>query len=448
MEMHSMIIKKERLKTILALTLPITVGMASTFVMMVIDLAMVGSLGNTALAAIGMASFSIALVLAFVMGVTPAVQGMVARRIGEQSTEARCLPLNAGLLFVLIIAIPLALGCYFVSSFIFGLISSDPEVIREGVPYFQAMMIALPAIGMNNAFAGFWNGLSRPKVFMLNALFMNCLNILLNYVFIYGNFGAPALGVLGSGIASAISLYVGLLVYIVITFISHRSEGFLKEWPKVELLKNIFQIGIPATFQQVFFSLGYIVFYFIVGLVGTAELAVTNVLVRIALLTAIFAEALGVAASTLVSESLGKGDTAGASRWGWDIGKMGVLWITLLGLPLLFFPEWVLSFFLVDPATLEMAIIPARLTGALTGITSLIIIFAIPLVSVGDGKRVLMVSLSTQWFVFLPLVWFVGPYLNYGLLEISLLQYAYGLLAAAIITSLWHGGKWKRIGNA
>lgn len=442
-----MFVDKERFKTILTLALPIAAGMASTFVMMVVDLAMVGALGNTALAALGLGSFSIALLLAFVMGVTPAVQGMVARRVGEQSTEARCLPLNAGLLFVLIIAIPLSVICFFFSHDLFDLISSDPDVIREGVPYFQAMIVAIPAVGMNNAFGGFWNGLSRPKVFMLNALFMNCLNVFLNYVLIYGNFGAPALGTLGSGVASAISLYAGLLVYTVITFVHYRSEGFLKYWPKATLLGQVFQVGVPATFQHVFFSLGYIVFYYIIGLVGTAELAVMNVLVRVALLTAIFAEALGVAAATLVAESLGKGDTDGASRWGWDIGKIGVLWITLLGMPLLLFPEWVLSFFLVDPATLSMAVIPAQLTGALTGITSLIIIFAIPLVSVGDGKRVLMVSFSTQWFIFLPLVWLIGPYLNYGLLEISYVQYAYGLIAAAIITSLWSGGKWKSINN-
>jgi Na+-driven multidrug efflux pump len=82
---------------------------------------------------------------------------------------------------------------------------------------------------------------------------------------------------------------------------------------------------------------------------------------------------------------------------------------------------------------------------ATTGVGSLIYIFAYTLYSVGDGKRVVMVSFSTQWLFFLPAAWIVGPYLKYGLLQIWLVQMVYGVLATSLITAIWAGGRWKKI---
>lgn len=438
-------LSRKRISEITRLALPIAVGMGSSFIMVLIDLAMIGRLGNVALAAVGLSVFANGLVVAFVAGVTPAVQGIVARRIGEKSSEPKCLPLNGGLGLVLVLGIPLFLLFYLVTPFLFSAIASDPLVVEEGVPYLRAILFALIAVGMNNAFHGFWNGIGRVRIFMTNVIFMNCLNVLLNYMLIFGNFGAPELGTLGAGIASAVSFYVGLLIYFLVTHMYYRKDGFMSVKPEKTLLVHIFKIGLPAALQMATFSLGFIVFYWIVGKVGTAELAAINVLVRVSLLLTLFAEALGMASATLVSTSLGEGEPNAAAEWGWDIAKLGVIFITILGLPMLLTPEWFLSLFLTDQATIEMAIMPARITAALSGVASLIMIFATTLVSLGDGKRVLLVSFCTQWMFFLPAVWIVGPLLKYGLLEITYVQGLYGLLATGLITAIWHGGRWKEI---
>ncbi len=438
-------ITRTRIETILKLALPITIGLGSAFIMVMVDIAMVGTLGNAAVAALGISVFTYSLIVAFVAGFKPAIQGIVARRRGEESTDPKCLPLNGGLLLALVIGAPLSLLCYFFVPFFFSITSSDPEVTKEGIPYLKALFTAIIAVGMNSAFAGYWNGMAKTKVYMLIILFSNSLNIFLNYVLIFGNFGAPALGTMGAGIASAVSVYVGSLTYFIVTFCYFRAEGFLSVKPESVLIIRIIKIGLPATFQSATFSLGFIVYFWMVGIVGTAELAVANVLSRFSLVLLLFAQALGVASATLVSNTLGKGDPSGAAEWGWDVGKLGVIWVTLLGFPLVLFPEGFISIFLSDPDTISMAIIPTQLTGALTGVGSLIWIFATTLLSLGDGKRVLMVSFTTQWIFFLPAVWIVGPYLSYGLLEIALVQGAYGLMAAGLITALWSDGRWKRI---
>lgn len=434
-----------RAKTILALAFPVGIALSSTLAMSLIDLAMVRDLGTHAIAGVGLSVFCNTLVLAFVSGVAPAVQGIVARRRGQGSPEPRCLPLNTGLLAVLVIGLPLTIICYFCVPFFFSLISSDPAVTKIGIPFLRTLYGGIIAVGLHSAFKGYWYAMEEPKVCMLIVLFMNLLNFTGNYLLIHGNFGAPALGATGAALSTVLSLYVGVLIHFVLVYFRFRKDGFLSARPQFSLMKKILRMGLPATMQEFFFSAGYLVFFWMVGKVGTSELAAANVLVRITMVLVLLAMALGTASATLVSKTIGEGDLAGAAQWGWDAGKLGVIGITLLGLPLFLFPEWCLSIFLTNPHTIAMAVIPLRLVAATTGFGSLIYIFAYTLYSVGDGNRVIMVSFSTQWIVFLPAVWIVGPYLKHSLLQIWIVQMVYGALATVLITAIWAQGRWKKV---
>lgn len=438
-------ITKERFGTIFKLAYPITIALSSSLIMALIDIAMVGTLGNSAVAAVGLASFSNTLITALVAGIAPAVQGLVARRRGEGSTELSCLPLNSGLLIALLVGVPLTVLCYAATPFFFSLISSDPQVTQIGVPFLRTLYLVIAVVGMNNAFEGYWAGVERPKVYMTIVIVMNCLNIITNYVLIFGHFGAPALGARGAAIGTASSICVGAVINYVVAWFHSRRDGFLAEKPRVSLMTLVLKMGVPATLQEFFYSAGYIVFFWMIGRVGTADLAAANVLVRVTMVLVLLAMALGMTSATLVSRTVGEGNPTAAAEWGWDTAKVGVIGITLLGLPLLLFPEFFLSLFLTDPHTIAMAVIPMRLVAATTGAGSLIYIFSYTLYSVGDGNRVIMISFSTQWLFFLPAVWLVGPHLNYGLLQIWLVQIAYGALATALITAIWIDGRWKAV---
>jgi Na+-driven multidrug efflux pump len=242
-----------------------------------------------------------------------------------------------------------------------------------------------------------------------------------------------------------VAIHVGLVLNFGMTYKRYWKDGFLRVLPDRKLVKRIFQLGMPITMQEFFFSLGYLVFFWIIAQIGTAELAAANVLVRITMVLVLLAMSLAVASATLVSRTLGEGDAEGAAEWGWDAAKLGVIAITALGLPFLFFPRQCLALFLSDPRAIEMAIIPLQMIGATTGGGTLIYVFAYTLASLGDGNRVMMISFSTQWFLYLPAVWFVGAYLHYGLLEIWLVQMVYGVIASTLIVTRWRQGLWKQV---
>jgi MATE family multidrug resistance protein len=438
---------RSRVNTVTRLAFPILIALSSSLVMSLIDLAMVGTLGNSAVGAVGLASFCNGIILAFVTGMTPAVQGLVARRRGAGSKEPQCLPLNAGLLVVLAIGVPLTIVCLGLAPWFFSLISSDPQVTKIGVPFLRTLYVAIVAAGLNSAFEGFWNGIERPRTYMLVVLFMNFLNILINYVLIFGHFGAPALGAEGAAIGTAVAVHAGVIIFFVLTYRHGREHGFLFARPDSGLLKRVLEMGVPATMQGFMWSAGYIVFLWMVGKVGTSDLAAANVLVRVTMLLVLLAMSLGTASATLVARTVGEGNFPAAAAWGWDVAKIGVIAITLLGLPLIFFPEAFLSLFLTDPQTIAKAVLPLQMVGATTGAGSVIYIFGYTLYNVGDGGRVFLVSAGTQWLLFLPAVWIVGPYLNHGLLEIWYVQMGYGAIATALIIAIWVQGKWKKAGE-
>lgn len=436
---------RARVATIFNLTYPTLIALSTALSMSLVDLAMVRPFGIQATAAVGLAVFSNGLILAFLAGIAPAVQGLAARRRGQGSTEASCLPLHAGLLAALVVGVPLTIAVEILAPFLFSLLSSDAGVRGIGVPFLRTLCAGMIAHGLNGAFRGHWTGMEKPRVHMWIVLVLNILNLIGNFVFIYGLFGFPAMGATGAALSTTLAVYLGVIINLVATHRRFKEGGFLRVMPDRPLLKRILRLGLPATLQEFFFSLGYLVFFWIVGQVGTAELAAANVLARIAIVLGLLAVSLGVASATLVSRTVGEGDLEGAAQWGWDAGKLGVIAISLLGAPLFLFPEQCLSLFLADPRAVEIAISPLRMTAALMGIGSLMYIFAYTLYTIGDGQRVILISFSTQWLVFLPAVWFVGVYLKYGLFEIWIVQQLYGAIATMLVTAVWMQGRWKRV---
>ena len=293
-----------RLKRILALGLPIIGGMVSQNVLNLVDTAMVGTLGNAALAAVGLGGFANFMFMALILGISTGVQVMSARRKGQGQFDGMARPLNAGLLMVVVSAPLLSAVLFFSIPVMYPLINADPEVIQQGVPYLQARTLAILFVGCNFAFRGYWNAVDLSRYYMGTLILMHSTNIFLNWVLIFGHLGAPALGVTGAGIASAISTAVGLATYVYLGFRHARPHGFLCGLPPIADVKKMFTLSFPTGLQQLFFSTGFLVMFWIIGLVGTRERAAASVLINVMLVAVLPGMGLGMAASTLVGQAL------------------------------------------------------------------------------------------------------------------------------------------------
>lgn len=439
---EEILIDPKRRQQILALALPIIGGMVSQNVLNLVDTAMVGMLGAAALAAVGMASFANFMASAFITGLSAGVQAMAARRLGEGSADRSAEPLNGGLLLAIGLAVPLAGVPIFFAEEIFGLLVDDPEVVVLGVPYFQARLFAMLALGVNFAFRGYWNGVNMSKVYMRTLLVMHASNIVLNWVLIFGHFGLPALGVAGAGIGSAIATFIGSGLYLVQGWRLARSNGFLQGLPSRSTMLTMLRLSVPTGIQQFFFAAGLTGFFWILGKVGTAELAASNVLVQLLLVAILPGLGSGMAAASLVGQALGRKDPEDAMEWGWDVAKLATVAVGAMSLVGLFFPDLLLRPFLHDPEILALARLPLRILAATMSLDTLGMVLMNALLGAGDNLRVMTVTLVLQWLLFLPVAYIVGPVLGFGITGVWLGHIGYRVLQAIVFLGIWRSGSW------
>lgn len=441
-----------RRRMIVSLALPIIAGMISQNVLNLIDTAMVGTLGDAALAAVGTGSFANFLAVAFIMGLSVGVQSMVARRLGEGRREAVAVPLNGALLLAISTGIPLSIVLYQLVPSIFPVLNRDPAVVEMGVPYLQTRIIAMTAVGMNFSFRGYWNGVNLSKLYLRTLLVMHAANILLNWLLIFGNLGMPQMGAAGAGVASAIATYVGTGYYLYLGLCHARANGFLHGLPGADTFRTIGRLALPNAVQQLFFAAGFNVLFWIIAhsniadeAHATAEVAAANVVINVTLVAVLPGLGLGLAAASLVGQALGRLDPEDAKAWGWDVVRIAAGVMTLLGLPMLIFPDAILGVFLHEPETIEIARGPLRLVGATIGIDAVGMVLMNALIGAGAARTSMVVSIATQWLLFLPVAYLLGPVLGAGLLAIWIAQATYRSLTAVIFAHLWRKGRWATI---
>ncbi|MCA9545717.1 MAG: MATE family efflux transporter [Myxococcales bacterium] len=432
----------ERRARIQGLALPIIGGMISQNVLNLVDTGMVGALGDAALAGVGLGSFANFMAIAFITGASAGVQAMAARRRGEGRDTETAIPLNGGLLVVAAVAVPLSALLIWLAPSLFPLLDDDPEVVALGTTYLQVRLVAMVAVGANFAFRGYWNAIDRSKLYLRTLLVMHVTNIALNYLLIFGHFGFPELGVKGAALGTAISTYVGTAYYVWMGRTYARENGFLRGLPDGATVKTMLRLAVPAGLQQFFFAAGMTVFFRLVGMVGTQELAASNVLVNLLLVAILPGLGFGLAAATLVGQALGQGDREAAHAWGSDVVKLSVGVITIIALPAMIYPQLLLMPFIRNPETLALAAEPLRIIAILLPLDAVGMVLMNALLGAGDAKKVMAVSVSTQWAVQLPLVYLVGPHLGWGLIAIWAVQSGARALQSLVFLGTWRGSSW------
>ncbi len=428
-----------------SLALPIIGGMMSQNIMNLVDTGMVAYLGDAALAAVGMGGFASFVAMSLILGISVGVQATAARRKGQGRYDEMAVALNAGLLVVVCVAPLFSVILYQAVPTFYPLLVSDPEVVALGTPYLQIRVLSIIFVASNFAFRGYWNAVDRSRLYMFTLLIMHACNIFLNYVLIFGKLGFPELGVTGAGIGTAVSTAIGTGTYVFLGFKYARAEGFVQQLPARGDVVQIVRLSLPSGIQQFFFSAGMTTMYWIIAQIGTAELAAANVLINLTLVALLPGMALGIAAATLVGQALGRGDPIDAKRWAWDVVKVGVVLLGVLGAPMWLVPDLLLGIFLHDPATLDVARAPMQLIGATMALEAVGIVLMHSLLGAGDVHRVMRISISCQWFYFLPLAYLFGPVLGYGLIDVWLLNISYRAVLACVFALLWNRGRWMTI---
>lgn len=435
----------QRQREILKLALPLIGGMLSQSLINLVDSAMVGALGSTALAAAGVAGYTAFVITALILGISSAVQSTTAYFYGAKCKDSQHKTLNAGLILALLLCLPLIAFFYPITGLLLSYINYDGAVVELADPYLDWRVIGLLAVGLNLVFRGYWNGVHHSKIYFKTIVFIHISNIAISYLLIYGKLGLPAMGVEGAGLGTCISLFLGTLAWLIYTLRKIGSRLFFDQGIDTRILKQLINRALPNSLQQTLFASGYLVLFWIIGQIGPLSVAVAHVLVNLSLLMILPAVGLGMAATSLVGRSLGQKDDQAAQNWGTDVAKVAVVLLLLIAMPLAFLAEPVLGLFLIEPEAIGLGVQPLQLTALMMVIDASAIVLTQALLGAGASKMVMQVSVTLQWGFFLPLAFIFGSYLGLGLAAIWWVQLVYRCLNATGFIWLWKVKAWSVI---
>ena len=429
------------------LAAPVVLANISQTLMGLVDTLMVSRLGTAAIAAVGVATLLFSALATSLKSLDVAVQTFIARRDGEGRSRDAGAVLGTALLLVLAAGAPATWVGLRWPHLGLGLVLEDPAVVQQGAGYY-----ALRSVGLLPLLAYFQmracaDGLGRTRLGMVTGVGMNLLNVLLNWVLIFGELGAPAMGVRGAALASTLSAtaaMAALLALLLRPRVRRPHRLFGRGAIRRALVAPLLRVGWPPALQALGLIGGLVAFHGILGHVGTVAVAAGNIVLRIAALTLMPTMGVAVAVQTLVSRSLGARDARGA----WRTGLMGLVvaaaLMAALGAVFLAVPDAVLAPFGTEPAVRQAGRAVLRITAVGQLLAAAGLVFAGVLRGAGATRAVLLVDAATGLGFLLPVAWLLAIVLEGGLVGAWWALVLWFALHAVVMTRLFASGRWLR----
>lgn len=437
------------LKRTWALAWPVVVEQALAMVSQVADTAMVGRLGKESTTAVGLSMQPFFLVNALFMGLSTGTTALVARSVGAGDREEA--GKIAGQALVIALVFGMAISClgYMNADWIIGFMKAEGSVQEIGAGYVRAMMPGLLLFFVFTISTGALRGAGDTRTPMLINVGLNIIHVFTNYIFIYGNLGAPQMGAAGAGLSTSISRILGgMAILVVLT----RPGGKLTvDWRHTVRrfdfvrLKRILRIGIPAMLERVLTSSGQIAYSRQVAGLGTESYAAHSLSLHCESFSYMPGMGFATASTALVGQRLGAEDPEGAEKSAYIALKMGVLTMGTMGLLFFLFPSMFLRIFTTDEGVIAAGIPLLRIV-AFTQIPEAFG-FVIPgaLRGAGDTKPGMYVTVLGIWGVRLTLTYILMNVFHLGLTAAWFAMFADWVVRASLYWYRLRQGGWKRI---
>lgn len=277
----------------------------------VADSVMVGWTGAVPLAASSFANIFLTIPQFFGIGISYAITPLVAKADGEQNSNQIIDILKNGSLINLITGFILT-GLIFSIEPAMRHMGQPDEVVTMAIPYLSIVAVSIIPTMIFQTYRQFAEGLQRTRAAMIIVVSSNLLNILLNYVLIFGKYGFPELGLNGAGWATLISKFVMAIammayVYYARKFAPYRN-GFSFGNYSASLCKRMLNIGIPAGSQFIFEAGAFGFSAIMMGWLGTTALAAHQIAINLATISYMTTSGMGAAATIRVGNFLGLRD--------------------------------------------------------------------------------------------------------------------------------------------
>lgn len=435
-------------KKILRLSLPAIAGLSTQMILSLVDTAMVGRLENAdyALAAMGLGVLATWALVSFFSSLATGTHVMVARSFGAKKFDNCGNVLNNSLIVSFIMGIIVAVFALTAAHPFAQFFAADAKVGHYAGEFIFYRFLGLPFFLLTVSYRGFFFGIGKTKIFMVSAIMVNILNIVFNYFLIFGILGIPKMGVAGSGLGSSLATVCDALFYFVMT-LRHKYRSNFNYFKNIKIdfsiIREIYKISLPVSFQNVFILIGFLAFIAIAGLLGIKEQAASQGIFTTLFMSFLPCFGFGIAIQTLVGNSIGAGKKKLAMVYGFETAKIATYYTFCLGLVFIIFPQHILSIITNDHTIIEVAKNGLRIAGFAQIFYATGVVLSNGLQSAGNTLFVMIAEGSTNLFLLVPLAYFLGKYLGFGFTGAWVALPIYIITYSTTIYIKFRYGKWK-----
>lgn len=453
---------------VLKLAMPTVLAMLSQSVVNEIDIVFFSMLPSPE-GSIAQAALFPCLIILWAFGgslsaISVGTQAIAARRFAENKPERSGAVLLNSWVFALGSSVAFTLLAYSVLPGLLKVAIKLPEVREAAADYLQYRLLGITSMVMTFSFKAFFDGLGKTHVHLWSAIIMNIANVVFCWLFIFGNHGFVRMGIGGAGLAALLSTWIGLFIMVAwATKPRYRKVYHPFALAKIDrpMMMDILRLSVPSAVATLAVMSGFFLFSMIVshldsiqeassnkdvGSIQAVNSAATMLIVGILKLTFTACLAFGTSTATLVSQSLGEGDGAKASHFGWVSVRLGVVIFGLVGfLEGIVFPEEILAFVSSSAEVREAALVPMQMMGVITPMIAVGMILTQALFGAGSSFFVMVVELVLHFTCLVPLAWLLGITLGWGLVGIWGAAIIYVFLLTIVMSWKFAQGDWKKI---
>lgn len=430
----------------LTLAVPVIFSQIGQVTVNLVDNIMVGHIGTTELAA---ASFSLNVFnigmyfgLGIALGITPLV-GQSFKSHNKRNTAGL---LRNGLLVNFAASLIICLVMASLVLFMNRMGQSD-DVAQKAIPFYLLHVASLIPMMLFFSFKQFFEGIGNTKIAMVITIIINLVNIVLNYVLIYGKLGFPAMGLNGSGIASLIARLIMPFIFIGVmlkspAFRVYLTETFRSTFDKIKI-KRIVSIGLSIGMQMVIEILAFNLGAIMMGWISKESLAGHQVAISMAAMTYMISFGLASGTTIRVSHALGEHDMTEVRRIVFGSLHMVMAFMSLMGILFVLLRNHLPLLFSTDPAVVRVAaglLIVGAFFQVFDGIQ---VVLLGALRGIADVRIPMFMAFFSYLVVSLPVSYLLAFVFNFGYSGVWI-GFVFGLSTAAVLFGLRLRNRLKR----
>jgi putative MATE family efflux protein len=439
--------RRETIRAVVSLGAPIVLSNMLAWAVGFADVLMISRLGEAALAGLGMAVQVFFLVVIFILAVTTGTMALVARFRGARDDASASHVFRQSLLLAGTQSVLMSVVGILLAPTLLRVLGATPEVEAYGTTYLRVLFAGIATVVLDFTIASTFRGAGDSLTPLRIMAYVVILNVVGNYILIFGPGPLPALGVAGAALSTVISRGVGAWMGW------RRLQSGRTAWtwvpgswaPDTQMMRRVLRIGVPSALEGLLRAGSGLAFLAIIARTGPGASAVAAHTVGLQLESFARMPSFGISvgATALVGNRLGAGDPEGAARAGWVSVEIGIWMMCVLGGLLFLLARPVASLFSDDPQTIALAVQYLRILAVAQPMFMVAVVLSGALRGGGDTQFPMWTSFLSGWVLLLPLAWWLAVYLGWGPAAawfVMALNYAF---SALLVVLRFRTGKWR-----